>query len=83
MAYGGSGTVENVARRLDDASQLAAFDDGMSDQQRERARVAWEDEWERVPAQAPRPDAAGAVLAVAAGEIDEEAMAVWLSGHLD
>jgi hypothetical protein len=39
-----------MARRLDDLSPPIPIDDGMTDEERERAWAAWESEWESAPA---------------------------------
>jgi hypothetical protein len=59
-----------MARILDDLSPLVPIDDGMTDEERERAWAAWDTAWDKVPAVHVDVTAADTLTAArAAGEV--------------
>ncbi len=73
---GSVGRIEDILRRLDDLSPLVPIDDGMTDEERERAWAAWESEWESVPAADVGVTAAG-TLAAARADGERAAAPAW------
>lgn len=60
----------SMTRNLDDLSPLVPINDGMTDEERERAWAAWETAWDKVPAVDVDMTAADTLAAArAAGEV--------------